>query len=1778
MINLNLNVQDVPLWYENPAGPDMELRLSYNSQSAIANYEPFGSKWTCNFASYLVVDTGNAATLFMPDGRRDVYLWDSLNAKYTPPVRVHNQLVVVGTNSYDLVFPDGTVYEYRIPAGTASLQPMLTRMRDANDLGFQLGYNTNVQLVTISDHWARVTSLAYSNGFVTSVTDPFGRSAQFGYDANGNLTSLTDMGGYACTLSYDTNVYLTAISNALGVWGFYFEPADFNVTGAAFPMPGGPMFRNQRLTITQPCGARHEYFWNAAPDANDRGAGWYVAPRDYVPWQGSFINNGATSVPKTVYHYQGVGVDAQIESVRLPHGGTYAWTYGPAMYPTSYSNSLGHVWTYTHNALGNVTSIGDPASNLFTYTYATNGHDLLVSSNALGARQYFYDARHQVTSAVDEVGGVVRFDYNALGQRTRRVDQLGLTNVWHYDANDRLERVSRNGQTLRTYAYDAYGRLSAMGDAVATNRFGYNLIGAVTSVVEAGVATSAYRYATGYPRVLEEAVEAAGGVTRYEYDPLLRPTTVRDAEGAVVRFEYDANGNAVSATDPGGSVIRYTYDLENRLVAVTNPAGGVTTIRRNPFGVATNVTRAAGASVAYDYDHAGRVTRRTRADGGLDTYTYDAVGKPVIVTCPVGTNVIIWDARGLPVVEVFPDGLSVSNVYDARGLQTARIIPGGVTVQYDYDATARLTNMTWAGESVTFKYDAADRLVAISNQNGLIETRGLDARGLITNILLRAPTGVVADLTYARDLRGLVTNALAVATPSPAYPAFAATNRMGLRGSGNRMLSWGDEVLDYDADGLATNKTGSAGFRVAYDGSGLLTNLVSDSTNSIFRDAYDRPIVHRVNDVVTRWHYDVSGRPLFETDTNGTVRSHAIHGGGRLLARGGPVDGYQRLHADAGGHVYVLSDTNGLVSGGYTYLPFGAVAARSDSGSQPFTALGAGSVRLLSTNLLEQGGRLFDADTASYVWPGAGGAVYDASRDFGRASQGAPPVQSGQFSYDAQGRLCRVIYAGGTQTDYLYDHTGHRVHETTTLPGGGYSPPTAPTAPTIASGATQIATSPVLGWAPSTDPDAGDTIRYYLYFGTPGQESLVWSGLTNTTPLAGLQALTAYSWYVVARDNRNLASTGAVWTFTTTNPPPVVDFAAHPTNSAIPPFVIAFSDLTASPDDAIASWQWDFGDGSFTNASEPIHTYASGGVFSVTLRVVDEHGATGVLTRVNYITLVGGDTDGDGVPDFADNCPYTYNALQADLDGDSIGDECDPDMDGDGVPNDIDNCGRFANPGQEDADGDGFGDACTFGPCVTSAVELQTQLDFASSPWVAGNIVIRLQTGIYRVSDNSGLPFRVNSSAPYAVKIVGGYSSFCAQWTNDPALTVLDGEHLAQAVQAAFTNGSPFAGFHLENLTIRNGLATNGGGLSAAVRSGRIVLKNCILHSNDAYRGGGARLETVNGSIALERVRVATNAATSHAGLDIVAPTGSVRIVNCLFAENNAEYYAAGVGIAMNTGTIRAVNNTFARNRVALPWGMGGGLYLAEVAYPASRVDLVNNLFWTNAAAWSSASYAAGGGSGTARVFAVRNLQPSNTVAGQLESEAGTLVADPLLVNPAAGDYRLSAGSPVIGAGTNVLADLPAEDLDGLARIMGGVVDLGAFEFPVAPDADGDGIPDWWEVLHYGGATNANPAAWASNGVNSVFEAWIADLNPTNAGSAFPPLKLTNAPSGAAGLLITPTSTARLYRILANTNLLAAPQTWTPFGAAQTGTGTGLTFIVTNDLPQRNFRSGVQLP
>ncbi len=97
------------------------------------------------------------------------------------------------------------------------------------------------------------------------------------------------------------------------------------------------------------------------------------------------------------------------------------------------------------------------------------------------------------------------------------------------------------------------------------------------------------------------------------------------------------------------------------------------------------------------------------------------------------------------------------------------------------------------------------------------------------------------------------------------------------------------------------------------------------------------------------------------------------------------------------------------------------------------------------------------------------------------------------------------------------------------------------------------------------------------------------------------------------------------------------------------------------------------------------------------------------------------DTDGDGICDTVDNCPFASNPDQADVDGDGVGDICDIcptvanadqlDTDHDGIGDVCDNCSTTVNADQADVDSDGVGDICDICPTVANADQLDTDQD-----------------------------------------------------------------------------------------------------------------------------------------------------------------------------------------------------------------------------------------------------------------------------------------------------------------------------------------------------------------------------------------------------------------------------------------------------------------------------------
>jgi len=85
-------------------------------------------------------------------------------------------------------------------------------------------------------------------------------------------------------------------------------------------------------------------------------------------------------------------------------------------------------------------------------------------------------------------------------------------------------------------------------------------------------------------------------------------------------------------------------------------------------------------------------------------------------------------------------------------------------------------------------------------------------------------------------------------------------------------------------------------------------------------------------------------------------------------------------------------------------------------------------------------------------------------------------------------------------------------------------------------------------------------------------------------------------------------------------------FSANVTSGSAPLAVLFTDSSTNTP----TSWNWSFGDGTYSTTQNPSHTYSSGGIFTVALTATNA-GGSNTLTRAGYITVIGPKP----IPDFS---------------------------------------------------------------------------------------------------------------------------------------------------------------------------------------------------------------------------------------------------------------------------------------------------------------------------------------------------------------------------------------------------------------------------------------------------------------------------------------------------------------------------------------------------------------
>ncbi|WP_027708445.1 RHS repeat-associated core domain-containing protein [Zooshikella ganghwensis] len=953
MANMNLFMKDIPLWYKPAIGPAVSLQLNYNAQSAIAQNEPFGNKWSFNYGSYLVVDPGKAVTVFMPDGARHVYVRKD-DGSYTAPYGVYNQLLRHSEHHFELTLPSGQVYEYNLPAGTDSMQPFLVAIKDPYGQQLSFAYNAQVKLATITDALGQTTTLTYNDaGLVTEVADPFGRKAVFAYDEDRNLIQLTDMGGYWTKVSYDEAKYVTSVENPLGKWGFRIEAADgINNGSVAYNPPGTAMWDNYRITITDPNGNKEEYYYDGY-----HGTAWYVSPNNYVEYKDSNTNNYKSATKTSYTFFTKSDSKGRIKTISYPDGRVIEYQYDSKTGEKIGRQINGKGSSFPKNSQGKITELTNALGQKVSYQYADNGKDVTQITTPQGTIELQYDAQHNPTTIKDVTGRETQLTYNSYGQLTSM--QVGEQQRWEYQYNGQyqLTSITFNGETTKQYTYDDIGRVKSITDETgAVQTFSYNGLDSATVVTYADGKQTTTTYGQ-CPRLVTSETDRGGRTYRYEYDAAKQLTKIISPEGTATQFEYDANGNLITLIDANRNATRFEFNKADQLTAKVFADGSKIQYTYDKGKVKTR-TNARGIKTTYEYDAQQRLTKIDYADDTPDvTYTYNAQGQVTQVSDGLGTHKYTYATTGkLASIDGPWDDDTLTYEYDSSGV-LHKIVPSkGQSVARYFDQLGRLSVIEAGDQRFIYRYQGVSpqprQLVFPSNLVTQYHYDNVNRLDLISHHKGKEATLAYFKLTYnAQDL---------LAKEEYETPLEAEIEEEQLETSAFNELNQltdinGKHAVDpvHYKDGNRTTGRTKAGytFTATYDAENRLSTINwTDKAGTAHERRYRYGADHLLGEIQVYVGGDLKQTTrlirhnrlvLQERNADNTITREYVWGAhngggiGGLLSLTESNAHYYYLYNPRGNVIGVVNQQNELVAA-YDYSPYGELTASNGTLNQPY--------------------------------------------------------------------------------------------------------------------------------------------------------------------------------------------------------------------------------------------------------------------------------------------------------------------------------------------------------------------------------------------------------------------------------------------------------------------------------------------------------------------------------------------------------------------------------------------------------------------------------------------------------------------------------------------------------------------------------------------------------------------------------------------------------------------------------------------------------------------------
>ena len=454
------------------------------------------------------------------------------------------------------------------------------RYSDGTEEFYSYDGNGNVRTYTNKEGY--VSTYAYDNlDRIIRIEGSGGERKEYTYDALGNVIAMKDSYGHVTRYEYSLTGQLVKVTDALGNETEYtYDETDQLIEirqyGDGAQQEGLGLKKAQEgKRDSQICHVTR-YARNllgqveTVTDALGQEEHYRYSPK------GELLQKIDKEGYLTRYSYTKQG---DISRIRYADGREVELSYNPMRHLTEIADWLG-VTRIMNDALGRAERVTYPDGKEVGYTYGKAGERRSLTYPDGRTVSYGYDEEIRL-SELKEGDAVIRYGYDGKGRLAEKIFPNGMKSSYHYNDWGKLKElihVDKEGILDRySYGYDLAGNKveitkerRGLPEENGNYRYGYDPLGRLSEVSRDGELLRRYRYdAFGNRISLREGTKT----TEYTYNVLNQLTEENTGEGLQRIYRYDKRGNLSEVKENGETVNQYLYGALNRLEQSANGMG-----------------------------------------------------------------------------------------------------------------------------------------------------------------------------------------------------------------------------------------------------------------------------------------------------------------------------------------------------------------------------------------------------------------------------------------------------------------------------------------------------------------------------------------------------------------------------------------------------------------------------------------------------------------------------------------------------------------------------------------------------------------------------------------------------------------------------------------------------------------------------------------------------------------------------------------------------------------------------------------------------------------------------------------------------------------------------------------------------------------------------------------------------------------------------------------------------------------------------------------------------